>query len=264
MGFSVLSPFPWRGGGAAGRGVLLLCVVLVAVLRSEPVWSAPPSMEMVTMEVALGETAILPCNGSAYLAEGAGPGGEEEGEEDEGGLFLWEAMGTDVAAFKDGAMVEGYQYEGRVRLAPEDRLREGNWSLVLEGAKHSDANMYECIVPGRRTVSNVWLKVNGPPEVQALRLNAWLGDRTHLVCKAPDHELAAPDLDLWFERDGVVVPHSEEDEERLHIATDGNYVDLFISQVLISDHGVYHCFYKTRVQTRVSRNQTDCFGIRAN
>ena len=49
--------------------------------------------------------------------------------------------------------------QGRVHLASEDSVLTGDWSLVLEGVRHADVNMYECIVPGRRTLANVWLSV---------------------------------------------------------------------------------------------------------
>ncbi|KAJ3584610.1 hypothetical protein NHX12_015105 [Muraenolepis orangiensis] len=235
---------------------------------------------MVTLEAELGATVVFPCNGLAHLEEGWVE--EEEEEEDEEGLFLWEAMGRDVAAFKNGALVEGSQYEGRLRLAPEDAVRQGNWSLVLEQVTHQDVNMYECMVPGRRTLTIVWLSVS-PPEADTIWVSTGLGDSTYLTCQAPEAELSR-DLLFWWEKDGLIVPHSEEvggayspdddviigvataslrpcsektsprllffggmkDEERIHAEKDGNHVGLLISQVLISDRGVYHCFYKAR------------------
>ena len=52
-----------------------------------------------------GSTVTLPCNGSAYLEEGPQP---EEGEE---GEFRWEAVGSDVAFFQSGELVQGPGYE---------------------------------------------------------------------------------------------------------------------------------------------------------
>ncbi|XP_059912287.1 uncharacterized protein LOC132461261 [Gadus macrocephalus] len=221
-------------------------VMLVVLFLGVLCRAAPPSTEMVTLEVELGAMAIFPCNGSSFLGLGAGggPGGPGGEEEDEGGLFVWEAMGKDVVAFKDGAMVEGSQYEGRVHLASEDSVLTGDWSLVLEGVRHADVNMYECIVPGRRTLANVWLSVE-PPEGQTLWVNAWLGDSTYLSCEAPEAE-RSQDLRFWWEKDGVPVPHDHEDEDRFHVETDGNHVGLIISQVLITDRGVYHCFFQSR------------------
>jgi len=49
--------------------------------------------------------------------------------------------------------------QGRVRSAPGAGVWRGDWSLVLEGVQRSDAALYECILPDRRTLSTVWLRV---------------------------------------------------------------------------------------------------------
>ena len=51
--------------------------------------------------------------------------------------------------------------QGRIRLPSEEKVREGDWSVVLQSAMFSDSDMYECILEGRKTLSTVWLTVTG-------------------------------------------------------------------------------------------------------
>lgn len=53
--------------------------------------------ESVNLQVEFGKSAILPCNGSAYL--------EEEGS------VQWEAMGEDVAIMRGGELRQGDKFK---------------------------------------------------------------------------------------------------------------------------------------------------------
>lgn len=134
-------------------------------------------MQMVNIQVEFGEPAILPCNGSAYLDEKLDLN------------VQWEAMGQDVAILSEGGLSVGdqfevsavglslfekyfwftqshYPFQGRVLLHSEEKLWEGDWSVVLEHTILSDTDMYECILQGRKTISTVWLEVVGELEVE--------------------------------------------------------------------------------------------------
>ncbi|KAE8278723.1 hypothetical protein D5F01_LYC23642 [Larimichthys crocea] len=125
-----------------------LCVLLMLLcLHCGNICSAIHVMQMVNIQVEFGEPAILPCNGSAYLDEKLDLN------------VQWEAMGQDVAILSEGGLSVGDQFEGRVLLHSEEKLWEGDWSVVLEHTILSDTDMYECILQGRKTISTVWLEV---------------------------------------------------------------------------------------------------------
>ncbi|KAG7258869.1 hypothetical protein CRUP_027473 [Coryphaenoides rupestris] len=177
-------------------------------------------------------------------------GGEEEEEEeeeeysDEGPLFAWETLGGDVAVFHTaGGLVQASRYEGRVRSAPEAGVRRGDWSLVLEGVQQSDAALYECILPDKRTLSTVWLRVATPQE-QSLDVEGLRGDSVALPCRGPQLQKG---LTFQWEKEGVgLVLDSRKEEDRVHVWVDVDSAHLRFRQLLPRDRGVYHCFYVTR------------------
>lgn len=57
-------------------------------------------------------------------------------------------------------------FQGRIQLATEEKVREGDWSVVLQSTMLSDSDMYECILEGRKTLSTVWLTVTGEWEAE--------------------------------------------------------------------------------------------------
>lgn len=57
-------------------------------------------------------------------------------------------------------------FQGRIELPSEEKVREGDWSVVLKSTMFSDSEMYECILEGRKTLSTVWLTVTGEWEAE--------------------------------------------------------------------------------------------------
>ncbi|XP_029930655.1 uncharacterized protein LOC115375388 [Myripristis murdjan] len=118
-----------------------------------------------------------------------------------------------------------------------------------------DANTYECIWRGRRTISTVWLQVNDPqPErIQA----AWLGDSVLLPCYIHISKgQAYEDLHVWWTKDGNTIASLDQGHvqiaadhpSRFTVWTPDTMEDfgLIISPVLIHDHAEYRCLYTTR------------------
>ncbi|XP_029303299.1 histone-arginine methyltransferase CARM1 [Cottoperca gobio] len=148
--------------------------------------------------VEYGESAILPCNGSAYR--------EEEGS------FHWEAMGEDVAILRGEELREGDKYKGRVQMPSEEKLREGDWSVVLQRMLLSDTDMYECIWRGRKTISTVWLTVVVPHVEGSIVVPA--GDMVDLSCYVQiSRSQSLNDLQIWWTRNGITIVSTEKEEE---------------------------------------------------
>ncbi|TKS66151.1 hypothetical protein D9C73_000207 [Collichthys lucidus] len=150
---------------------------------------------MVSIQVKFGEPAILPCNGSAYLDEKLDLN------------VQWEAMGQDVAILSEEGLSVGDQFEGRVLLHSEEKLWEGDWSVVLEHTILSDTDVYECILQGRKTISTVWLKVVAP-HVERSQV-VFEGAMVYLPCFIPISRNQSPnDLQVWWTRNGSTIEYT--------------------------------------------------------
>ncbi|XP_019120485.1 uncharacterized protein LOC109139869 isoform X2 [Larimichthys crocea] len=201
-------------------------------------------MQMVNIQVEFGEPAILPCNGSAYLDEKLDLN------------VQWEAMGQDVAILSEGGLSVGDQFEGRVLLHSEEKLWEGDWSVVLEHTILSDTDMYECILQGRKTISTVWLEVVAP-HVERSQV-VFEGATVYLPCFIPISRNQSPnDLQVWWTRNGSTIESTTKealipttlvynsDRVALLDYTKGELY-LHIDSTVMSDNGEYSCLYKTR------------------
>ncbi|XP_070711934.1 uncharacterized protein [Pempheris klunzingeri] len=221
-----------------------LCILVVSLcLQCGGVCNAIHRAQTVNLQVEFGESVILPCNGSAYL-------GDE-------GSVQWEAMGVDVAILQGEDLREGDKFKSRVQLPSEEKLREGDWSVVLLNTILSDSDMYECIWRGRKTISTVWLTVKVPHIESSLVVPA--GDKVKMACYLQISRGQSPsELQAWWTRNGstIVSTQSEtlshtgsdsEDMSRVHVLADTKEeFHLFISPTTMSDNGQYRCLYKTR------------------
>ncbi|XP_070813940.1 uncharacterized protein [Chaetodon trifascialis] len=221
-----------------------LCVLLMCLQCGE-VCNAIHAVEMVSLQVEYGESVILPCNGSAYL-------------EEDGGV-QWEAMGEDVAILRGGELRQGDRFKGRVQLPSEEKLREGDWSVVLEHTILSDTDMYQCILQGRKTMSTVWLTVKAPHVERSLVVPA--GDTVDLPCYIQiSRSQSIKDLQVWWTKNGSNIVSSQEEasfqtaavsdsEEIPRVDLSGDIKGEFhlsLSPAMMSDNGEYRCLYKTR------------------
>ncbi|XP_045912676.1 uncharacterized protein LOC123975316 isoform X2 [Micropterus dolomieu] len=226
--------------------VFPLCVLgMLLCLQSGGVCNAVHIAQMVNLQVEYGESTILPCNGSAYL-------GQE-------GSVHWEAMGEDVAFLVGGEQRPGDKFQGRVQLPSEDKLREGDWSVVLQHAMLSDTDMYECMWERRRTISTVWLTVMAPRVDHFLEVP--VGTMVDLACYIQISRSQSPnDLQVWWTKNGspivstgkealysTAVVSNAEDLSRMDLSVDTKEaIHLFINPTMMSDNGEYRCLYKTR------------------
>ncbi|XP_044044331.1 uncharacterized protein LOC122872316 isoform X2 [Siniperca chuatsi] len=200
---------------------------------------------MVNLQVEYGESTILPCNGSAYL--------EEEGS------VHWEAMGEDVAILQGGELRQGDKFKGRVQLPSEEKLREGDWSVVLQHTMLTDTDMYECIWQGKKAISIVWLTIMAPHVEHFLEVP--VGDVVVLACYIQISRSQSPnDLQVWWTRNGstivsiekealfyTAVVSNSEDISRIDLFVDTKEAfHLYITRTMMSDNGEYRCLYKTR------------------
>ncbi|XP_033471678.2 uncharacterized protein LOC117249922 isoform X1 [Epinephelus lanceolatus] len=233
---------------AGGRSAKMFppCVLLMLLcLQYGRLCHALQMVQSLNLQVEYGESAILPCDGSAYL--------EEEGS------VQWEAMGEDVAILWSGELHQGDKFQDRVEPLSEDKLREGDWSVVLRDTMLSDTDMYECIWQGRKTVATVWLTVTVPHVKRSIVVPA--GDSVDLACYVQiSRSQSVSDMLIWWTRNGstilsiekedlysTVVVSSPEDVSRISLGFDGKEAfHLYMSPTKISDSGEYHCLYKTR------------------
>ncbi|KAM8722104.1 uncharacterized protein AB9X84_004866 isoform 1-T3 [Acanthopagrus schlegelii] len=223
-----------------------LCIlVMVLCLQFGGPCNAIHVVELWNLQVEFGEPAILPCNGSAYL--------EEEG------TVQWEAMGEDVAILRGGELREGDRFMGRIRLPSEEKVREGDWSVVLQSAMFSDLDIYECILEGRKTLSTVWLTVTAPQVERSLVVP--VGDTAILSCYIEiSRSESQNELQVWWTKDGNIIITGQtrglvtddtvflpEDFSRLSIlCSTKEKCNLHINPTSMRDNGEYHCLYKAK------------------
>lgn len=229
--------------------ILLMCFYCGGVrsVSSSSLQPAPHIPQSLNLQVEHGQSAILPCDGSSYL-------------EDDGSV-QWEAMGEDVVTLQGEEPKVGDRFTGRVHFASEEKRKEGDWSVVVERLRFSDANMYECIWEGRRTLSTVWLTVT-PPEVED-SIVASVGDDLVLRCYVQVSRTQSPeDLLVWWERNNTMFM---EKKEEASVSSDGDpavyrptlnglseqmdFTETFhvhMRPKAVEDSGEYRCWYKSR------------------
>ena len=120
--------------------------------NSSPPPASPPIPLITKLTAVFGDTVVLPCDGSYYA--------HQLGTVEVERALGWSTMGEDVLSHQGEGLTAGPGYEGRVFIPPE-RFVKGNFSLDLQKVGLSDANIYECIWQGRKTISTVWLHVDG-------------------------------------------------------------------------------------------------------
>ncbi|XP_067116844.1 uncharacterized protein [Osmerus mordax] len=124
----------------------------LSILASLRVCGASPPVPLVTnLTAVFGDTVVLPCDGAYYV--------DQLSEQELEAALEWSTMGEDVLSNQGEGLTAGKGYEGRVFLPPEG-LVKGNFSLELRKVVLRDANIYECIWQGRKTISTVWLHVD--------------------------------------------------------------------------------------------------------
>uniref|UniRef100_A0A3B1IWB8 Immunoglobulin V-set domain-containing protein n=1 Tax=Astyanax mexicanus TaxID=7994 RepID=A0A3B1IWB8_ASTMX len=85
------------------------------------------------MDVKVGRSAVLPCNWRTKLDDLAN---------DQSPHIEWRTISKTVFERRGKEHYEGEGYKGRVDV-PEDKLKKGNCSLVLNDVKAEDAGVYE-------------------------------------------------------------------------------------------------------------------------
>ncbi|XP_046886572.1 uncharacterized protein LOC124474461 [Hypomesus transpacificus] len=223
---------------------------ILSILASLRVCGASPPVPLFTKLTAVfGDTVVLPCDGAYYVDQ------LSQGEDVERALE-WSAMGQDVLSLQGEGLTVGSGYEGRAFLPPEG-LVKGNFSLELRKVVLTDANMYECIWQGRRTISTIWLHVGVPTTPIALDVPA--GCPAHLPCyghapKDPTQMMVGWQKDrqtilafncssgLYWPVDSHYIPN------KLYLMRKGNFT-LTIDSVGYQDQGAYRCFYRTSGRT---------------
>ncbi|XP_060889118.1 uncharacterized protein LOC132959886 [Labrus mixtus] len=222
-----------------------VCVLLMFVcLQRGQVSTAVPEVQILNLKVEYGESAILPCNGSAYLGEK--------------GIVNWEtSMGKKVAIlrFVEEKEWEMFEVQSEVQLPTDEQLHGGDWSLVLQPTMLRDSGTYECIWEGQRQaiMSTVWLTVNEPHIEDGLL--CFEGETVTLKCYLSLSRSQNPSsLQVGWTKDRQTLVSTG--EERTYPADDAHRFQismisteeyhLKISPTRLGDNGAYHCWYKTR------------------
>ncbi|CAJ1087188.1 uncharacterized protein LOC117808058 [Xyrichtys novacula] len=218
-----------------------LVLLMFVCLQSARFCRAAPDVQTLNLKVEYGESAILPCNGSAYLGE-------------EGSIHWETSMGEEVAHLQIGEHIGGESSKVQVELPSEEQLRRGDWSLLLRHTMLRDSGTYQCIWEGQRQgiVSTVWLSVTEPPTER--QLTSYEGETVMLNCfLLISRSQTLSSLQTWWTRNGETVLSTEPEAD---LPLDSLYrfkvpfgtleeFHLSISPTLLYDNGEYRCWYRT-------------------
>ncbi|XP_062303269.1 uncharacterized protein LOC134007671 isoform X2 [Osmerus eperlanus] len=236
----------------------------LSILASLRVCGASPPIPLFTkLTVVFGDTVILPCDGAYYMDQ------VSQGEVQR--ALEWSTMGEDVLSNQGEGLTAGKGYKGRVFLPPEG-LVKGNFSLEFRKVVLRDANIYECIWQGRKTISTVWLHVDVPSTPTALDVPA--GHSVHLPC----YGLVPKDptqMTVEWQKDGQTIltfycagghywlakPYYS--PNKLYFNRMGNFT-LTIYSVGHQDQGEYRCFYRPQTSAELQSGTPEAIHLTVN
>ncbi|KTF95472.1 hypothetical protein cypCar_00034915, partial [Cyprinus carpio] len=99
------------------------------------------------VQVYVGESVVLRCNGSGFPVEEL--------------HVHWEAMGKDVISLRGDAVAVGRGFEDRVNFL-RDPAESEDFSLILSDVMLNDGDIYECLWEGTKPICFVFLQVSTP------------------------------------------------------------------------------------------------------
>ncbi|KAK9980474.1 hypothetical protein ABG768_000079 [Culter alburnus] len=194
------------------------------------------------VQVILGESVILPCNGSGFPAEEL--------------QLHWEAMGKDVISLSGGVITGGSAFEGRVNFL-KDPAESKDFSLVLSDVMPNDGDVYECLWEGNKPICSVLLHVLMDPNLFPDHVEVFEGEDITLECfgNIPKNKPWEDIYIQWLKDDKEILRLSS---GKMDVSIDYSIIalpprhdicrgvfSLTIMSVSVFDQGDYQCRYKS-------------------
>ncbi|ROL45363.1 hypothetical protein DPX16_4704 [Anabarilius grahami] len=194
------------------------------------------------VQVILGESVILPCNGSGFPVEEL--------------QLHWEAMGKDVISLSEGVITGGSAFEGRVNFF-KDPAESKDFSLVLSDVMPNDGDVYECLWEGKKPICSVLLHVLMDPKLFDAHVEAVEGEDITLECfgNIPKYKPWEEIYIQWLKDNKEILRLSS---GKMDVSIDYSIIalpprhdicrgvfSLTIRSVSVFDQGDYQCRYKS-------------------
>ncbi|XP_042571927.1 uncharacterized protein LOC122135774 [Cyprinus carpio] len=193
------------------------------------------------VQVYVGESVVLRCNGSGFPVEEL--------------HVHWEAMGKDVISLRGDAVAVGRGFEDRVNFL-RDPAESEDFSLILSDVMLNDGDIYECLWEGTKPICFVFLQVS-TPAVFTDHVQVFEGVDITLDCfgDIPKNKPWEEIYIQWLKDDreilrlssgqmDVSVDYSVLRLPAKHDISRGIF-SLSIASVSVFDRGVYQCRYKS-------------------
>ncbi|XP_056308915.1 uncharacterized protein LOC130220711 [Danio aesculapii] len=199
-------------------------------------------LQTAELQVFLGESVVLPCNGSGFPADEL--------------QVYWEAIGKDVLSLHGDTLSVGRGFEDRVNFIT-DPAETQDFSIILTDVMLNDGEIYECLWKGTIPICSVLLQVL-PPKFSIVHAEAFEGDEVTLECfgnipkNKPYEEISIQ----WVKDEQEILRLSSgqtqtlEDYSSFITLPDQQDISrgifsLTVRSVSGFDQGVYQCRYKS-------------------
>ncbi|XP_001335742.1 uncharacterized protein [Danio rerio] len=198
-------------------------------------------LQTAELQVFLGESVVLPCNGSGFPADEL--------------QVYWEALGKDVLSLNGEKLSIGRGFEDRVNFITDPAVTQ-DFSIILTDVMLNDGEIYECLWKGTIPICSVLLYVM-TLETPIDHVESNEGDDVTLNCfgNIPKNKPYEDITIQWVKDERVILRLSSGQMEILDkyssIITLPDQQDisrgifsLGISSVRAFDQGDYQCRYK--------------------
>ncbi|XP_062373948.1 uncharacterized protein LOC134062086 [Sardina pilchardus] len=160
----------------------------------------------------------------------------------------WEAMGKDVVRY-DGSLHYGPLFKHRASAKWED----GKLSFMLSPAVLSDADIYECLLDGRRSLSTVIVTVSDPYDNKDSFYHS-VSDTAELPCWGKiSKSRTLEKVSVHWNKDGkefysLIGGKDPNPPSKVYMNQDliqeYGELTLFIENLTLEDSGIYECLYR--------------------
>ncbi|KAI5612981.1 hypothetical protein C0J50_4223 [Silurus asotus] len=203
----------------------------------DPISADPP----ITVEAHVGSTALLPCNLSKVFTQTS--------------AIQWKDNNEIVFERSINGTHDGEGYEGRVDV-PEDELRKGNCSLVLEEVRVTDHAFYRSfkVIHVEDTNTDKIQEINRVQLDVIQSVSAQVGSTAVLPCDCRNISIKTPNVEwsigdeIVFKREGKDTSYGEGYEGLVDVSEEellkGN-CSLVLKNISVTDEALYSGFILT-------------------
>ncbi|XP_016422184.1 uncharacterized protein LOC107751096 [Sinocyclocheilus rhinocerous] len=193
------------------------------------------------VQAYVGESVILPCDGSGFPVEEL--------------HVHWEAMGKDVISLRGDVVTVGRGFEDRVNFL-SDPAESEDFSLILSDVMLNDGEIYECLWEGTKPICSVLLQVSTPADLTD-HVEVFEGEDITLECfgNIPKNKPWEDIYIQWLKDEREILRLSS---GKMDVSIDYSVLrlpakhdisrglfSLSIPSVSVVDRGVYQCRYKS-------------------